>query len=41
MSTQEEQEWYKKFYEGTFLAKGWKGRMEEILQVLFLLFFSH
>ena len=34
MSTQEEQEWYKKFYEGTFLAKGWKGRMEEILQAV-------
>jgi hypothetical protein len=34
MSTQEEQEWYKKFYEGTFLVKGWKGRMEEILQAV-------
>jgi len=34
MSTKEEQEWYNKFYEGTFLVKGWKRRMEEILQAV-------
>ncbi len=34
MSAKEEQEWYKKFYEGTFLVKGWKRRMEEILQAV-------
>lgn len=34
MSTKEEQKWYKKFYEGTFLVKGWKGRVEEILNAV-------
>ena len=32
MSTKEEQQWFRKFYEGTFLVKGWKFRMEEVLQ---------
>lgn len=27
-------EFVKKFYEGTFLAKGWNGRIQEILSVL-------
>ncbi len=32
MSAKDEREWFKKFYEGTFLVKGWKIRMKEILQ---------
>ncbi len=31
MANKDQQEWYKKFYEGTFLVKGWKARMNEIL----------
>jgi len=31
MNGKDEQEWLKKFYEGTFLVKGWTGRMKEIL----------
>lgn len=31
MNSKDEQEWLRKFYEGTFLVKGWKGRMKEIL----------
>ncbi|MDJ0816215.1 MAG: hypothetical protein QNJ58_08415 [Desulfobacterales bacterium] len=34
MRTKEEQQWFRKFYEGTFLVKGWKSRMEEILQAV-------
>lgn len=34
MATKDQQEWYKKFYEGTFLIKGWKARMNEILKGL-------
>jgi hypothetical protein len=32
MITASEQEWFRKFYEGTFLIKGWKDRMEELLE---------
>lgn len=32
MATKNQQEWFKKFYEGTFLIKGWKARIEEILK---------
>ena len=32
MSVKNEQEWFNKFYEGTFLVKGWKDRMKEILR---------
>jgi hypothetical protein len=32
MTEKDQQEWYRKFYEGTFLIKGWKGRMNEILK---------
>jgi len=31
MENQEEKQWLKKFYEGTFLAKGWNGRSKELL----------
>ena len=31
MATKKEQEWFRKFYEGTFLVKGWKARMNELL----------
>ena len=34
MANKDQQEWYNKFYEGTFLAKGWKSRMNEILKGL-------
>jgi len=34
MTNKDQQEWYKKFYEGTFLVKGWKSRMNEILKGL-------
>jgi hypothetical protein len=34
MATKDQQEWYKKFYEGTFLVKGWKARMNEVLKGL-------
>lgn len=34
MAIKDQQEWYKKFYEGTFLVKGWKSRMNEILKGL-------
>jgi hypothetical protein len=32
MGTRDEEEWFRKFYEGTFLIKGWKSRMKEVLQ---------
>jgi len=34
MSVKKEEEWLRKFYEGTFLIKGWHARMEELLQVV-------
>jgi hypothetical protein len=34
MSTKNEQEWYKKFFEGTFLVKGWNARVKEVLKVV-------
>ena len=34
MATNKEQEWYRKFNEGTFLVKGWKARMKELLDNL-------
>lgn len=34
MNTKEEQEWLRKFYEGSFLIKGWNDRMKEILQAV-------
>lgn len=34
MANKDQREWYKKFYEGTFLVKGWKSRMNEILKGL-------
>ena len=32
MGTKNEEEWFRKFYEGTFLVKGWRSRMEELLR---------
>jgi hypothetical protein len=32
MTSKQEQAWFKKFYEGTFLVKGWKAQMKELLQ---------
>ena len=32
MSSKQEQEWLKKFYEGSFLIKGWKNQMKELLK---------
>jgi hypothetical protein len=34
MAVKDEQEWFQKFYEGTFLIKGWKHRMKELLQAV-------
>ena len=34
MVEKNQQEWYKKFYEGTFLVQGWKSRIKEILKGL-------
>jgi len=34
MTTKEEEQWFRKFYEGTFLVKGWKSRMDEVLQAV-------
>ncbi len=34
MTGKDEQEWFKKFYEGSFLIKGWKHRMQELLQAV-------
>lgn len=34
MANKDQQEWYKKFYEGTFLVKGWKSRMKDVLKGL-------
>jgi hypothetical protein len=34
MALKDEQEWFRKFYEGTFLIKGWKHRMKELLQAV-------
>ena len=34
MANKDQQEWYKKFYEGTFLVKGWKSRMNDVLKGL-------
>lgn len=31
MDAKNKEEWFRKFYEGTFLVKGWKARMQEIL----------
>lgn len=32
MTSKQEQEWFKKFYEGTFLVKGWKNQMKALLR---------
>lgn len=32
MSSRHEQDWLKKFYNGTFLAKGWNAQMRDLLQ---------
>jgi hypothetical protein len=32
MTSNSEQKWMKQFYEGTFLVKGWKEQMQELLQ---------
>ncbi len=32
MGTKDERKYYRKFYEGTFLIKGWKDRIKEILK---------
>ncbi len=32
MGIKNEEEWFRKFYEGTFLIKGWRSRMKELLQ---------
>jgi len=34
MANKDQQEWYKKFYEGTFLVKGWKSRVNDVLKGL-------
>ena len=34
MAVKDEQEWFQEFYEGTFLIKGWKHRMQELLQAI-------
>ena len=34
MADKHQQEWYKKFYDGSFLVQGWKSRIKEILQGL-------
>lgn len=33
MGTKDEEEWFRKFYEGTFLIKGWRSRMKELLEL--------
>jgi hypothetical protein len=33
-SKKEEEEWFRKFYEGTILVKGWKQRTEEIVEAV-------
>ena len=32
MTSKQERDWLKKFYEGTFLVKGWKAQMRDLLQ---------
>ncbi len=32
MATRDEQKWFNKFNEGTFLTKGWKVRIKELLE---------
>ena len=32
MENKDQKEWYRKFYEGTFLVKGWKSRINDILR---------
>ena len=32
MYSKEEEDWFKKFQEGTLLAKGWKSRIKDILK---------
>ncbi len=34
MAVKDEQEWFNTFYEGTFLVKGWKQRMRELLHAM-------
>ncbi len=32
MTSKQEQDWLKKFYEGTFLVKGWKAQVRDLLR---------
>jgi hypothetical protein len=32
MTSKQERDWLKKFYEGTFLVKGWKAQVKELLE---------
>ncbi len=32
MTSKQEQDWLKKFYEGTFLVKGWNAQVKDLLQ---------
>jgi hypothetical protein len=32
MTSKQERDWLKKFYEGTFLVKGWNAQMRDLLQ---------
>ena len=34
MSSREERQWYKQFYNGTFLVKGWKHRVKEVTDLM-------
>ena len=34
MTTKKEREWFRKFYDGTLLVKGWHARMNELLDAV-------
>ena len=34
MASKDDQEWFRKFYEGTFLIQGWESRMKELLKAI-------
>lgn len=34
MQSKKEEEWFRKFYEGTVLVKGWKQRTEDIVETV-------
>ncbi len=34
MTTKREREWFRRFYDGTLLVKGWQARMDDLLNAV-------